>query len=367
MAQAQEHVGAGHYERTEERQGYRNGYRSRELKTRVGRLSLSIPRLRDGSFSPEIFERMQRSEQALVLSLMEMVVNGVSTRKVNTVVEELCGTEFPKSTVSDLCKRLDPLVEAWNERSLSEQEYPFVLVDALVIKVRKSKRVRMHSLLVATGVNKEGYREILGIRLGESETESNWSELFSWLKGRGLTGVDLVVSDCHQGLVSAIERHFTGASWQRCQTHLMRNIMDACPKKEWNELHPRIRMIFDAPDMDTARELLSKTMQEFQDRAPKAVERMEEGFEDAMAVMALPNGYRKKLRTTNGVERLNEEIRRRERVIRIFPNEASAIRLLGAVLMEKDEEWTTGRIYMNMDAYWSSQREEEIPVQQKAA
>lgn len=329
---------------------------------------MSIPRLRDGSFSPELFERMQRSEQALVLSLMEMVVNGVSTRKINTVVEELCGTEFPKSTVSDLCKKLDPLVEAWNGRDLSGQEYPFVLVNALVIKVRLNKRVRMHSLLVATGVNEAGFREILGIKLGGSETEGSWGELFKWLKDRGLKGVDLVVSDSHKGLVAAIEKHFTGASWQRCQTHLMRNIMDACPKSLWGQLHPRVRMIFDAPDMATARELLAKTVREFQDKASKAIEKLEEGFEDAMAVMALPVRYRKKLRTTNGVERLNEEIRRRERVIRIFPNEESAIRLLGAVLMEKDEEWTCGRMYMNMEEYRIMKMlKEDTSMQQRAA
>ncbi|RDV80168.1 IS256 family transposase, partial [Ammonifex thiophilus] len=217
------------YERTEERQAYRNGHREKPLVTRIGRLVLEVPRVRSGKFSTEMFERYQRSEQALLLALMEMVVNGVSTRKVRAVVKELCGTEFSKSTVSELCKRLDPLVKAWNERDLSEKEYPFILVDALVIKVRKGGRVRSQSVLIACGVNRDGYREVLGLMIGDSESEATWSEFFGWLKKRGLKGVDLVVSDDHRGLVNAIMIHFQGASWQRCQTHFVRNILEACP------------------------------------------------------------------------------------------------------------------------------------------
>lgn len=351
-AQATEQLRAKPYERTEERQGYRNGYRDKELKSRVGELSLRVPRLRRGHFSTELFERYQRSEQALLLAMIEMVVNGVSTRKVRAVVEELCGTEFSKSTVSNLCKGLDSIVKEWNERDLSNQEYPFLLVDALVIRVRKGGRVRLSSVLLATGINREGYREILGLMLGDSESEDTWSEFFDQLKARGLRGVDLVVSDDHKGLVNAIETHFQGATWQRCQTHFIRNILDACPKSLQSELHGRLRAIFDALDMETARRLLNETIEAFSARAPKVVERLEAGFEDAMAVMALPERYRKRLRTTNGVERLNQEIRRRERVIRIFPNEESAIRLIGAVLVEIDEAWSCGPRYFDMTEYW---------------
>ncbi|AER65755.1 transposase mutator type (plasmid) [Thermovirga lienii DSM 17291] len=351
-AQATEQLRAKPYERTEERQGYRNGYRDKLLKSRVGELTLMVPRLRSGHFSTELFERYQRSEQALLLAMVEMVVNGVSTRKVRAVVDELCGTEFSKSTVSSLCKRLDDIVKEWNERDLSSQEYPFLLVDAIVIRVRKGGRVRLSSVLLATGINREGYREILGLMLGDSESEAAWSEFFGRLKERGLKGVDLVVSDDHKGLINAIETHFQGATWQRCQTHFIRNILDACPKSLQGDLHGRLRLIFDAPDMETARRLLNETIEAFGARAPKAVERLEAGFEDAMAVMALPGRYRKRLRTTNGVERLNQEIRRRERVIRIFPNEESAVRLIGAVLVEIDEVWTTGKRYFDMAEYW---------------
>lgn len=351
-AQATEFLRAEPYERTEERQGHRNGQRSRDMKTRIGTLALRVPQLRTGGFSTEIFARYQRSEQALILALMEGVINGVSTRKVARITEELCGMEFSKSTVSDLCKRLDPLVRDWNERDLSGQVYPFLIVDALVIKTRVEGRVRSQSVLIVTGINAGGQREILGLRIGDSESLSSWSEMFAWLKGRGLHGVDLVVSDDHRGLVNAIQTHFQGTSWQRCQTHLARNILDACPKALQGELRGRLRLVFEAPDIDTARNLMRDLLADFENRAPKAVEKLEAGFEDAMAVMALPESYRKRLRTTNSIERLNEEIRRRERVIRIFPNVASAERLIGALLMEQDEVWSNGHRYFNMDLYW---------------
>src|SRR5258706_851723 len=351
-AQVSEQLQAERYERTDERHGYRNGYKPRQLTTRVGTLTLQVPQVREGGFSPELFARYQRSEQALIVTLMEMVVNGVSTRKVARITEELCGTSFAKSTVSDLCKGLDPLVHAWNERDLSGQHYPFVLVDALVLKVRESGRVRAVSALVAVGVNAAGYREILGLQLGDSESERSWMGFFTWLKGRGLAGVDLVVSDHHGGLVNAIQVQFQGATWQRCQTHLSANVADATPKTLQEEVHGRLRAIFDAPDPETARTLLAKFAANFAPTASAAVATLERGFDDATAVLALPLYYRTRLRTTNGVERLNEEIRRRARVIRIFPNRESALRLLGALLMEQDEAWTTGHRYFDMGAYW---------------
>jgi transposase-like protein len=351
-AQVSEQLQAAPYERSEQRQGYRNGYKPRQLTTRVGALTLQVPQVRDGAFSTELFARYQRSEQALVLTLMEMVVNGVSTRKVARITEELCGTSFAKSTVSDLCKSLDPVVNAWNERDLSAQRIPFLLVDALVVKVREHGQVRAVSALVATGVNEQGYREVLGLRVGDSESERSWQDCFTWLKGRGLHGVDLVVSDHHGGLVNAVQVQFQGATWQRCQTHLSANIADATPKALQAEVHLRLRPIFTAPDAPTARILLASFVADYQAKAPAAVATLERGFDDATAVLALPALYRVRLRTTNGVERLNEEIRRRERVIRIFPNRASVVRLVGALLMEQDEVWTTGKRYFDMTAYW---------------
>jgi transposase-like protein len=356
-AQVSEQLGAERYERAQERQGYRNGVRPRQLSTRVGRLTLRVPQVRDGQFSPELFARYQRSEQALVLALMEMVVNGVSTRKVTAITEELCGTSFSKSTVSALCARLDPLVAAWNERPLSEQAFPFVLADALVIKVREQKRVRALAALIAIGSTAAGYREILGIQLGDSESEGSWSTFFAWLKRRGLAGVDVVVSDAHSGLVAAVQRHFQGCSWQRCQTHLAGDVLAAAPKSVRQEVHEHLRALFEAPDLPTARVLLRALLDTYTDRAPNALAILEAGCDDATAVLALPDPYRRRLRTSHGMERLNEEVRRRERVIRIFPNRESALRLLGAVLMERHEQWATGHRYCDMAPYWQWRRE----------
>jgi putative transposase len=318
-AEATEQLQAEPYERTDDRQGYRNGSYPHKLTTRVGTLHLRMPRLRSGKFSTEMFARYQRSEQALVLAMMEMVINGVSTRKVTLITEELCGAQFSKSTVSELCKNLDPLVESWNHRPLTEH-YPFVVVDAMVTKVREDGRVRTRGLLLAFGINMQGYRELLGFWIGDSESEASWSEFFLNLKQRGLRGVELIVSDQHTGLVKAIRTHYQGATWQRCQTHFMRNILDATPKASKEELHARLRAIFTAPDLQTARLLFSKTIETYQDKLPKAMKTLENGFDDATAVLMLPDKYRKRLRTTNAMERLIEEVRRRERVIRIFPN-----------------------------------------------
>lgn len=325
-----------------------------------------MPRVRQGNFRTELFERYQRSEQALLLAMMEMVVSGVSTRKVKRITEELCGTSFSKSTVSELCKQLDPVVQAWNERPLRAKGYPFLLVDALVLKAREQGMVRPRSMMVAVGVNEEGYREILGVRVGDSESEASWTEFLRWLKERGLCGVDVVVSDDHPGLVKAIQKCFQGAMWQRCQTHFARNVLDVCPKALQPKLAARLKSLFDAPDMATARKLLEGIVDEFGARAPKAVECLEDGFEDAMAVLALPKPYRRRLRTTNMLERLIEEVRRRERVIRIFPTVALAERLLGAVLMEIDEEWTIGRKYLDMTAYFEWKAEQERLTAQEA-
>ena len=357
--QRTEQIEAARYERTETRRGLRNGYKPRKLNTRVGTLNLRVPQIRDGVFSTELLRRYQRSEQALVLALMEMVVNGVSTRKVARITEELCGTEFSASTVSSLCKQLDPIVEGWKNRSLDGQAFPFVLVDALVIKLRDNGRVRPHSTMLAIGINAEGNREILGFQVGDSESESSWTDFFNSLKNRGLSGIDLVVSDDHRGLVNAVQTCFQGVTWQRCQTHFTKNILDKCPKSLQAELKARLRTVFEANDTETARKLAKGIHEEYADKAARAVETLDQGFEDAIAVLALPEYYRRKLRTTNSVERLNEEIRRRERVIRIFPNPESAVRLIGAVLMEHHEEWSEGRRYFDMSSYWSWKKEQE--------
>ena len=348
-AQVAESVGAQRHERSDARQGYRNGYRARTLYTRVGPVTLQVPQTRDGSFSTDIFKRYQRSEQAFVLALMEMVVQGVSTRKVTAITEELCGASFSKSTVSELCAGLEPRVRAFNERRL-EGEYPFVLVDALFIKSREGDRVVSRAVLIVSGIRSDGYREILGVRIGDTESFATWNETFRWLKGRGLSGVMFLISDDHAGLVEAAAKYFQGASWQRCQVHLMRNILGQCANRHRAEVAAGAKLVLQAPDMAEARRRLTEFVERFAKIAPKSVACLEDGFEDAMAVMALPEKYRKRLRSTNMQERLNEEVRRRERVIRIFPNDESALRLIGALLAEKNEVWQE-RKYLDMDEF----------------
>jgi len=348
-AQVTETLGADRHERSDERQGYRNGYRARTLYTRVGPVTLQVPQTRDGSFSTDIFKRYQRSEQAFVLALMEMVVQGVSTRKVSAITEELCGASFSKSTVSELCVGLDARVKVFNERSL-EGEYPFVMVDALFIKSRQGDRVVKRAALIASGIRADGHREILGVQIGDSENYTTWEDMFKWLKGRGLSGVYFVISDDHCGITKAVDKHFQGATWQRCQVHLMRNLLGHSPTRLRGEVAAAAKRVFQAADMTEARRRLTEFVEQFDKSAPKVVACMEAGFEDAMAIMALPEKYRKKLRTTNMQERLNEEVRRRERVIRIFPNDESALRLIGALLAEQNEVWQE-RKYLDMDEF----------------
>lgn len=361
-AQVTETLGAGRHERSDERAGYRNGYRSRTLYTRVGPVTLLVPQTRDGSFSTDIFKRYQRSEQAFVLALMEMVVNGVSTRKVSAITEELCGASFSKSTVSALCAGLEPRVRAFNERRL-DGEYPFVLVDALFIKSREGDRVVNRAVLIVSGIRSDGYREILGVRMGDTESFATWDETFRWLKGRGLNGVMFVVSDDHGGLTEAVARHFQGASWQRCQVHLMRNILGQCARRHRVDVAAAAKLVLQAPDMDEAKRRLAEFVERFAKAAPKSVECLEAGFEDAMAVMSLPEKYRKRLRSTNMQERLNEEVRRRERVIRIFPNDESALRLIGALLAEQNEVWQERR-YLDMDEFreWAAAKNTQADI-----
>jgi transposase-like protein len=359
-AQVNDHLQAEPYERSEDRKGYRNGSRSRSLITRSGILDLQVPRVRNGSFTTEMFERYQRSEQAMIMALVEMVINGVSTRKVDNIVHELCGASISKSQVSELCKVLDPIVAEWRSRPLDTQAYPFLLVDAVVVKSRGQKKVRQKCLMTATGIRADGYREILGCHLSDSETGAGWNEFFISMLARGLHSVDIIVSDDHLGLVKAIGQNFIGCSWQRCQAHFTRNIMDVCPKSAKDVLAARLRDVFNASDEDTARRLMNATLAEFQGKASKSMDTLERGFDDTMAIMQLPQAYRKRLRTTNTVERMNEEIRRREKVIRIFPNDESVIRLMGAVLLEIDERWTSGNHYFNMSSYWQHKAEQEL-------
>lgn len=351
-AQVTEALGAKRYERVdEERQGYRNGYRPKTLKTRVGPLTLQVPQTRTGHFDTDVFKRYQRHEQGFVLGLMEMYVKGVSTRKVSDITEALCGTAFSKSTVSALTKDLDTRLEAWRNRPLSGR-YPFIIVDGLVVDIRRDEAIHPHGILIMYGINESGQREPLDLLIADSESEQAWSEAFQRLKARGLDGVDLVVSDAHKGLIKAIKHQFQGVRWQRCQTHFMRNILGVTPRKYRAEVAEELKLIFTAENHQKAKELAKRFIQAYEGKVAKAIDCFEAGYEQALTVLSFPKPYRKRLRTTNLAERVNEEIRRRQRVIRIFPNEASALRLVGTLLADSYETWFQQPRYLNMDAYW---------------
>ena len=356
QTQASEQLNAEPYERSDDRSSYRNGYRTRAMTTRVGTLVLHVPKFRDGTFSTELFRSYQRSEKALLLSLMEMVIQGVSTRKISEITETLCGTSFSKSSVSALCQELDPIVEGFRTRPL-HRHYPFLVVDAIYMKAREDKRVKSKGLLIAIGISEEGYREILGFAVADGESEEAWSDFFSGLKTRGLRNVDLITSDNHGGLRKAIQKQFHGTNWQRCQTHFSKNLLDKTPSKVKAEVKASLTDLYDAPSLKEALERKESMLDHFREQAPKAMGLLDERFDEVTAVFSLPKAYRKRLRTSNSIERLNEELRRRERVIRIFPNETSMIRLMGAVLMEHHEKWTSGKKYFTMNEYFEEREE----------
>lgn len=333
------HLQVAAYERNSDRQDYRNGYYERDLITSIGRVKLRVPRTREGEFSPSVFEKYARCDQALVLSMLEMVVNGVSTRKVTKVVEQLCGESVSKSFVSTLTEKLDPAVNAWTNRPLNVMYFPYLFVDAMYIKVREDQRVVSKAVYIATALNKNNQREILGLMIDHAESFENWRGFFQHLKSRGIQSPQLVVSDAHTGLKKAIAREFIGTSWQRCNVHFKRNIFNALPKKDVKEIGTMIKRIFEAVTIDDMRSFKSELVSQFGDesRYKKALEILEEGFEDTIQYMSHPDPLRRHIRSTNSLERLNQEVRRREKVIRIFPNTQSAFRLIGAVLMEYEK------------------------------
>ena len=345
-----EHIGAAPYERTTERKGHRNGHKPRTLRTRVGTLNLLVPQDREGTFSTKLFSRYQRNEKALVLALMEMYVEGVSTRKVKDVTESLCGTSFSKSLVSELAGRLDAELEAWRGRPLEAEGYPYLFVDARYEKVRVGHRIVSQGVLVVSGVRRtDGMREILAVDVADTESEATYHELFRSLKGRGLEGVELVVSDDHEGLKSAIERHFQGASWQRCQVHYARNLLGMVSYASRKELGADLRAIFAAPAREQALQLASSVARKWREKGNEKVAcHVEEHLEECLTCLAFPESHRRRIRTTNSLERLNQEIKRRTRVVRIFPNREACLRLVSALAVEQSEEWLTGRRYLDM-------------------
>ena len=340
-------LGAEPYERTEERRGYRNGYRPRSLTTRVGKIELLVPRDRDGQFSTELFERYQRSEKALVLALMEMYVQGVSTRKVKKITEELCGVEVSRSQVSELTKDLDGQVEAWRSRPI-EQEFPYLIVDALFESVRHGARVLPDAVLVVSGVREDGFRQHLGVWAGDTESEQMWSDAFRELKDRGLKGVRYIVSDKHRGIEAAVARHFQGVVWNRCQVHFARNVCGKVRRKDRKWVSWLLKDITGSRTLEGARRALREASDELEERYPDVAQKLDEEGEEILGVYALPPEHRKRMRSTNMLERWFREIRRRTKVAHIFPNRASLMRLVCAHCMEANEEWL-GRRYLRMD------------------
>jgi putative transposase len=340
-------LGAEVYERTAERRGYRNGSKPRTLKTRVGTIELMVPKDREGRFQPSLFGRYQRNEKALVLALAEMYVQGVSTRKVKRITEQLCGLTISKSQVSELAKGLDAEITAWRERRL-EQAYPYLMVDARYEKVREGPRVTSRGVLLVIGISATGYREILGVWQADTESEATWSEVFADLKARGLHGVRYVVSDDHQGLRSAVDRHFQGAVWQRCQVHFIRNVLARVRKGDREAVLGLLRSITEAPAREAAESALAAAVEVLAATYPEVATLVEAAGPEILAVYALPEGHRKRLRSTNVLERYNQELKRRTRVVRIFPNGASCVRLVCALAIETNEEWL-GRRYLRMD------------------
>ena len=336
------------YQRDPNRTTYRNGYYERDYTTKVGTLTLRVPRTRDGNFSTELFERYQRNEKALLTTMLEMYVQGVSTRKVSKVIENLCGKTYSKSFVSSLTKQLDEEVEAWRNSDLSKVKYPYLLTDVIYIKVRENHKVVSKACHIAIGINEEGKREIIGLKLSDTESLSTWNNFFKYLINRGLTGLKMVISDAHKGLVAAIKESFLNVSWQRCQVHFIRNILDKTPKKNTKEFREDLKALFKITDINLARKMKEEIFNKYEEdkKYQKSLQILDEGFEDFFAYLNEEQVF-SRLRTTNSIERLNEEIRRREKVIRIFPNEKSAIRLIGAILIDINEEWiSTQRSYI---------------------
>jgi putative transposase len=348
-AEITEHIGAAPYERTDARTGHRNGHKPRKLKSRVGTLELLVPQDREGTFSTSLFARYQRTEKALTLALMEMYLEGVSTRKVREVTEELCGTSFSKSTISRLASTLDSELEEWRDRPLEAESYPYLFVDARYEKVRIGCRIVSEGALVVCAVREDGFREILAIEVADVESEATYQELFRALKERGLKGVELVTSDEHKGLKSAIERHFRGASHQRCQFHYAKNLLGLVSFGKRKELGAGLRAVFSAPTRELALRAAEELADRWRESHPKVAEHIEEHMEECLACLSFPESHRRRIRTTNGLERFNQEIKRRSRVVRIFPNRQACLRLVTALAVETSEEWLTGRRYLDME------------------
>lgn len=355
-AEMDETLGAHKSERTGERVGYRSGYYNRALITRVGKLELRVPQDRQGRFRTEVFERYQRSEKALVGAMAEMYVQGVSTRKVKAITEELCGHEFSASTISRVNQTLDGELEKFSQRKL-EEAYPYLILDARYEKVREDGAIRSRAVLVAIGINWEGRRNVLAVDLANRESHSSWKDFLLALRERGLREVECVVSDDHAGLKKAIQEVLTEAAWQRCYVHFLRNALDYLPRKADDDCLMELRWMYDRRTLEEARRDLAAWLGKWSGRYPKLCDWVESNIEETFTFYRLPQQHHKNLKSTNMLERLNEELKRRTLVVRIFPNADSCLRLVRALAAEIHENWIEAMRYLNMDALAEQKKE----------
>lgn len=343
-----EALGASPYERTEHRRGYANGFKPKTVRTRVGAITVDVPQTRGGGFYPSSLERGERSERALKLAVAEMYVQGVSTRKVAAVTEELCGFEVSSTQVSRAARVLDEELQQWRNRPLGET--PYLILDARYEKIRHGGSVIDCAVLLAIGITPEGKRSILGVSVSLSEAEVHWREFLTSLTERGMCGVRLITSDDHAGLGAARKAVLPGVPWQRCQFHLQQNAMHYVPKVAMRkQVAADIRNVFDAPDRIAADRLLKQTVANYHKSAPKLAAWLEDNIPEGLTVITLPPAHRRRLRTTNMLERVNKELKRRTRVATLFPNDDSLLRLVSAVLIEVSEDWETGKVYLNIE------------------
>lgn len=345
----EQHLGAGPYERSPERRGHANGYKPKTIKTRMGEIEFAVPQVRQGDFYPDALEKGLRSERALTLALAEMYVQGVSTRRVATITEQLCGTAVSSMQVSRAAEKLDEVLEAWRNRPLGEIVYLYL--DARYEKVRMDGQIRDTAILMASGVGRDGKRRILGVSVSMSEAEQHWRLFLESLIERGLQGVRLIISDDHAGLRKARQALFTGIPWQRCQFHLQQNASQYVPRRKMRaEVAADIRAIFNAPDRAQAERYLNQIVSKYADVASGLADWMEAAIPEGLTVFDFPEAHWRRIRTSNMLERVSQEVKRRTRVARIFPNSSSCLRLVTAILMEISEDWETGRTYLNFNS-----------------
>ncbi len=345
----EQHLGARPYERTPTRRGYANGYKRKRVKTRMGQIEFAIPQVREGDFYPEALEKGMRSERALTLAMAEMYVQGVSTRRVAAITEKLCGTSVSSAQVSRATALLDEVLEGWRTQPLGETIY--VYLDARYEKVRIDGQIRDAAILMGVGVSLDGKRRILGVSVSLSEAQVHWRNFLESLLERGLKGVQLIISDDHAGLRKARQALFTGVAWQRCQFHLQQNASQYVPRKKMRrEVAADIRAVFHAPGREQAEVYLKQIVTKYASSASDLANWLEVSIPEGLTVFDFPPDHWRRICTSNVLERLNQEIKRRTRVIRLFPNVAACLRLVSAILMEKSEDWETGRVYLNLDS-----------------